>query len=90
MYKLIKDKMKTLFEYLATMLKGNIIVEMATERKDLRGDIINYQPLIIEHLLYIKLYPESRDIEHRKMEIMRFINKFSDTTLKPNNKKADY
>ena len=82
--------MKTLFEYLAMMIKDNIIVEMATERKDLRGDIINYQPLIVEHLLYLKLYPDSRDIEHWKMEIIRFINKFSDKSLKPNNKKADY
>lgn len=78
----------TMVKYVSYMLKSRLF-EMAKFRNTLRDEIARIVYKVTEHLLYLKLYPESRDVEHWTREIIGFLYGISNDSVKPKNKKPD-
>lgn len=54
-----------------------IITEMAEELREIGRDLKSKNEIVIEHLLMIYLYPNSKHINHWEREVRSFIDKVS-------------
>lgn len=69
---------------------GNLLQELAMPRSDLYKHVFAISYILTEHLFYLKLYPnDTRNINHWKGEIIKFIKSFSSIIVKPNSKKLE-
>ena len=60
---------------------------MADSRQDARSDVRNMREPIIDHLIYLILYPNSIDKNHWLTELSTFFDKIDRLYLKPSGKR---
>jgi len=64
-----------------------VLFEMADSRQDARSDVRNMREPIIDHLIYLILYPNSIDKNHWLTELSTFFDKIDRLYLKPSGKR---
>lgn len=82
-------KKEEIVDLIMEILKEQHLLEMSSDRKSVKKEIKAKLSQITNHLLYLKLYPDSVDVEHWKGEICAFIKTFSNITVKSSHKKLD-
>ena len=68
-------------------VSSTVLFEMADSRQDARSDVRNMREPIINHLLYLYLYPNSINKNHWLTELSTFFDKIDNLYLKPTGKR---
>jgi len=68
-------------------VSGTVLFEMADSRQDARSDVRNMREPIIDHLIYLTLYPNSINKNHWLTELSTFFDKIDRLYLKPSGKR---
>lgn len=68
-------------------VSSTVLFEMADSRQDARSDVRNMREPIIDHLIYLILYPNSINKNHWLTELSTFFDKIDRLYLKPSGKR---